>query len=163
MKKSFFLTLLFAFFSSFMLNSQNLYANTLNILVNQITVNQNFENQDKESENVLLFMDSLMDYMFSTGIIVSSEKVSLAKNLSNDEKIAMKACREGYFDYLAIIKVNVDAETGELLNASWNIKEVSSNSEKSKGYLVSTKNATDFGNEVAKNICTKTKFKNASF
>ena len=163
MKKTFCLTFIVMICSAFFLNVQKLSASTLNILINQIDVNSDesaFKDKDeKESENVQVFMDSLMDYMFNSGLIVSSEKISMEKDVKSAEKIALKSSKEGFFDYLAIIKIKVDAQTDEVLNASWQLKEVSSASEKSSGYLVAKnkkknmeKDASDFGSEVAKNI-----------
>ena len=144
-------TLFFAFFMSTFATS---YAKTLNILINQLD-----GVQENESENVQVFMDSFMDYMFDSGMIVSSERVSLATDLSNDEKNALKSSKEGYFDYLAIIKVKVDSQSDEVLNASWQLKDVNSDLKMVSGYLVPEnkkngfeKNAIDFGKDVAKDI-----------
>jgi len=109
-----------------------LHANTLNILINQIDNGGNIP--EVEAENVQVFLDSVIDYMFNAGFIVSTEKISLATDITSDEGLAIKSCRYGYFDYLAIIRLHFNPETNQILEADWQVKEIESLLVKNHGH-----------------------------
>ncbi|MCR5698162.1 MAG: hypothetical protein K6G52_00835 [Treponemataceae bacterium] len=133
------------------------YANTLNILINQ--VDNGGIVPEFEAENVQVFLDSFMEYMFDAGFIVSSEKISLAPDITSDEGLAIHACRHGYFDYLAVIRLKFNPDTNQIMNAEWQVKEIASLLVKNHGHEYPNEKTTNpegdakkFGVQVARKI-----------
>ena len=96
-----------------------MYSKSINILVNQID-----GIQDSVRTTVQLFENSVMDFFFDAGFIVSSEKICLEKNIDKTVQIALDSSVNGFIDYLVVVKVNVNAKTDELVNAEWKIMNV---------------------------------------
>jgi hypothetical protein len=93
---------------------------SVNILINQLD-----GIQDSVRDSVSLFENSIMDFLFDAGCIVSSENISLEKDITKSVQIALDSSVNGFIDTLVIIKVNVNAKTDELIDANWEVIDVS--------------------------------------
>ncbi len=110
------------------------YAKSINILINQLD-----GLQDSVRDSVQLFENSVMDYFFNAGCIVSSEKICLEKNIDKTVQIALDSSVDGFFEYLVIIKVNVNAKTDELTDVEWNILDVNTSKTMGSGSMKAPK------------------------
>ena len=110
------------------------YAKSINILINQID-----GIQDSVRDSVQLFENSVMDFFFDAGFIVSSEKICLEKNIDKTVQIALDSSVDGFFEYLVIIKVNVNAKTDELTDVEWNILDVNTSKTMGSGSMKAPK------------------------
>ncbi len=110
------------------------YAKSINILVNQID-----GIQDSVRDSVQLFENSIMDFLFDAGCIVSSEKISLEKEIDKTVQIALDSSVNGFIDYLVVVKVNVNAKTDDLINAQWEIIEVATSKRMGSGSMKAPK------------------------
>ena len=137
------------------------YANAASI---NILVNQQDGLQQKESDSVVAFQNSLMDYFFDSGLIVTAENISLAKDTSNEEIKLIGETRKGYFDYFILVKAKVDVASQNVTSANWVLKDINSDEILSNGSLNAKnetqnaeKNAIRFGNQFGKSIYTSVK------
>lgn len=109
-------------------------AQSINILINQ---------QDGIQENVRdtvqLFENSIMDFLFDAGCIVSSEKITLEKDITKSTQAALDASVKGYIDFLVIAKVNVNAKSDELIDVQWEIIEVDTSKRMGSGSMKAPK------------------------
>ena len=102
------------------------YAKSINILINQID-----GIQENVRSTVQLFENSVMDFFFDAGFIVSSEKICLEKNIEKTVQIALDSSVNGFIDYLVVAKVNVNAKTDELISVDWEV--INANTSKKLG------------------------------
>ena len=110
------------------------YAKSINILINQIDgIQENIRN------TVQLFENSVMDFFFDAGFIVSSEKISLEKNIEKTVQIALDSSVNGFIDYLVVAKVNVNSKTDELISADWEVINVATSKTLGSGSMVAPK------------------------
>lgn len=110
------------------------YAKSINILINQIDgIQENIRN------TVQLFENSVMDFFFDAGFIVSSEKICLEKNIEKTVQIALDSSVNGFIDYLVVAKVNVNSKTDELISADWEVINVATSKPLGSGSMVAPK------------------------
>ena len=110
------------------------YAKSINILINQIDgIQENIRN------TVQLFENSVMDFFFDAGFIVSSEKICLEKNIEKTVQIALDSSVNGFIDYLVVAKVNVNSKTDELISADWEVINVATSKTLGSGSMVAPK------------------------
>lgn len=102
------------------------YAKSINILINQID-----GIQENVRSSVQLFENSVMDFFFDAGFIVSSEKICLEKNIEKTVQIALDSSVNGFIDFLIVAKVNVNPKTDELISVDWEV--INANSSKKLG------------------------------
>jgi hypothetical protein len=95
------------------------YAKSINILINQID-----GIQDSVRDSVQLFENSVMDFFFDAGFIVSSEKISLETDIKKTVQIALDSSVNGFIDYLIVAKINVNPKSDELISAGWEVINV---------------------------------------
>ena len=110
------------------------YAKSINILINQID-----GIQDSVRDSVQLFENSVMDFFFDAGFIVSSEKICLEKNIDKTVQIALDSSVDGFFEYLVIIKVNVNPKSDELISAEWEVINVATSKKIGNGSMKAPK------------------------
>jgi hypothetical protein len=95
------------------------YAKSINILINQID-----GIQDSVRGSVQLFENSVMDFFFDAGFIVSSEKICLETDIKKTVQIALDSSVNGFIDYLIVAKINVNPKSDELISAGWEVINV---------------------------------------
>jgi hypothetical protein len=95
------------------------YGKSINILINQID-----GIQDSVRDCVQLFENSVMDFFFDAGFIVSSEKISLETDIKKTVQIALDSSVNGFIDYLIVAKINVNPKSDELISAGWEVINV---------------------------------------
>lgn len=95
------------------------YGQSVNILINQLD-----GIQDSVRDSVSLFENSIMNFLFDAGCIVSSEKICLEKDITKTVQIALDSSVNGFIDYLVIVKVKVNAKSDELVNANWEVIDI---------------------------------------
>ena len=95
------------------------YAKSINILINQID-----GIQDSVRDSVQLFENSVMDFFFDAGFIVSSEKICLETDIKKTVQIALDSSVNGFIDYLIVAKINVNPKSDELISAGWEVINV---------------------------------------
>ena len=110
------------------------YAKSINILINQID-----GIQDTVRGSVQLFENSVMDFFFDAGFIVSSEKISLEKNIEKTVQIALDSSVNGFIDFLVVAKVDVNPKTDELVSADWEVINVATAKTIGSGSMVAPK------------------------
>jgi hypothetical protein len=95
------------------------YGKSINILINQID-----GIQDSVRDSVQLFENSVMDFFFDAGFIVSSEKICLETDIKKTVQIALDSSVNGFIDYLIVAKINVNPKSDELISAGWEVINV---------------------------------------
>jgi hypothetical protein len=95
------------------------YAKSINILINQLD-----GLQDSVRDSVQLFENSVMDFFFDAGFIVSSEKICLETDIKKTVQIALDSSVNGFIDYLIVAKINVNPKSDELISAGWEVINV---------------------------------------
>ena len=95
--------------------------------------------QDSVRNTVQLFEDSVMNFLFDAGCIVSSEKICLEKDISKTVQVALDASVNGFIDYLVVIKVNVNAKSDDLIDINWEVINVSNSKKIGSGKMKAPK------------------------
>lgn len=124
----------FIFIILLLLAPNFVYAKSVNILINQID-----GIQDSVRNTVQLFEDSVMNFLFDAGCIVSSEKICLEKDISKTVQVALDASVNGFIDYLVVIKVNVNAKSDDLIDINWEVINVSNSKKIGSGKMKAPK------------------------
>ena len=109
----------FIFICFLLLIPNCVYGKSINILINQID-----GIQDSVRDSVQLFENSVMDFFFDAGFIVSSEKICLETDIKKTVQIALDSSVNGFIDYLIVAKINVNPKSDELISAGWEIINV---------------------------------------
>lgn len=109
----------FIFICFLLLIPNCVYGKSINILINQID-----GIQDSVRDSVQLFENSVMDFFFDAGFIVSSEKISLETDIKKTVQIALDSSVNGFIDYLIVAKINVNPKSDELISAGWEVINV---------------------------------------
>ncbi len=109
-------------------------AKSVNILINQLD-----GIQENVRDTVQLFENSIMDFLFDAGCIVSSEKISLEKDISKTIQVAIDSSVNGFIDVLVIAKVNVNAKTDELIDANWEVIDIATSKTLGSGSMTAPK------------------------
>ncbi len=106
----------------------SMYASSISIMIMQ-----NSGNQTKVMNTSKFFEESLLDYFYEKGCIVSNAPIFVIGKPSDNDKIKAKAintAKEGCFDYFVLIEVRINTDTikdpdGILLDnismVKWNI------------------------------------------
>lgn len=106
------------------------YAKSINILINQLD-----GIQESVRDSVQLFENSIMDFLFDAGCIVSSEKICLETDIEKTVQMALDSSVTGFIDYLVIAKVNVNPKTDELISAEWEVLNVATSKKIGSGSM----------------------------
>ena len=109
----------FIFICFLLLIPNCVYGKSIDILINQID-----GIQDSVRDSVQLFENSVMDFFFDAGFIVSSEKISLETDIKKTVQIALDSSVNGFIDYLIVAKINVNPKSDELISAGWEVINV---------------------------------------
>ena len=109
----------FIFICFLLLIPNCVYGKSINILINQID-----GIQDSVRDSVQLFENSVMDFFFDAGFIVSSEKICLETDIKKTVQIALDSSVNGFIDYLIVTKINVNPKSDELISAGWEVINV---------------------------------------
>ena len=109
----------FIFICFLLLIPNCVYGKSINILINQID-----GIQDSVRDSVQLFENSVMDFFFDAGFIVSSEKICLETDIKKTVQIALDSSVNGFIDYLIVAKINVNPKSDELISAGWEVINV---------------------------------------
>jgi hypothetical protein len=109
----------FIFICLLLLIPNCVYGKSINILINQID-----GIQDSVRDSVQLFENSVMDFFFDAGFIVSSEKICLETDIKKTVQIALDSSVNGFIDYLIVAKINVNPKSDELISAGWEVINV---------------------------------------
>ena len=109
----------FIFICFLLLIPNCVYGKSINILINQID-----GIQDSVRDSVQLLENSVMDFFFDAGFIVSSEKICLETDIKKTVQIALDSSVNGFIDYLIVAKINVNPKSDELISAGWEVINV---------------------------------------
>ena len=109
----------FIFICFLLLIPNCVYGKSIYILINKID-----GIQDSVRDSVQLFENSVMDFFFDAGFIVSSEKICLETDIKKTVQIALDSSVNGFIDYLIVAKINVNPKSDELISAGWEVINV---------------------------------------